>query len=80
MKDLSPLEAQLNITFTNKELLQQAFIHRSYINEHSGTGLSHNERIEFLGDAVMELIVTDEPGIGASVDPSFLQTLESTTI
>jgi ribonuclease-3 len=59
MKDLSPLEAQLHITFTNKELLQQAFIHRSYINEHSGTGLSHNERIEFLGDAVMELIVTD---------------------
>jgi len=59
MKDFSPLEEQLGITFNNKEMLQQAFIHRSYINEHSGTGLSHNERIEFLGDAVMELIVTD---------------------
>jgi ribonuclease-3 len=40
-------------------LLQQAFIHRSYINEQAGAGLSHNERLEFLGDAVMELIVTD---------------------
>lgn len=59
MKDFSLLEEQLGITFNNKEMLQQAFIHRSYINEHSGTGLSHNERIEFLGDAVMELIVTD---------------------
>lgn len=59
MKDFSPLEEQLGITFNSKEMLQQAFIHRSYINEHSGTGLSHNERIEFLGDAVMELIVTD---------------------
>lgn len=59
MKDFSPLEQQLGITFNDKELLKQAFIHRSYINEHAGTGLSHNERIEFLGDAVMELIVTD---------------------
>ena len=59
MKDFSLLEKNLGITFVNKELLKQAFIHRSYINEYSGTGLSHNERVEFLGDAVMELIVTD---------------------
>ncbi len=59
MKDFSPLESQLGINFDDKTLLQQAFIHRSYINEHAGSGLSHNERLEFLGDAVMELIVTD---------------------
>ena len=40
-------------------MLQQAFIHRSYINENPSAGLSHNERLEFLGDAVLELIVTD---------------------
>lgn len=44
--------------FKNKILLEQAFIHRSYINENAKTGLSHNERLEFLGDAVLELIVT----------------------
>ncbi len=59
MKDFSLLETQLGITFKNKMLLQQAFIHRSYINEHAGSGLAHNERLEFLGDAVLELIVTD---------------------
>lgn len=46
--------------FNNKKLLEQAFIHRSYINENARTGLAHNERLEFLGDAVLELIVTDE--------------------
>lgn len=47
-----------NIEFTNTALLEQAFIHRSYINENPRTGLVHNERLEFLGDAVLELIVT----------------------
>lgn len=55
---LSELEHQLEITFTNKDLLQQAFVHRSYLNEHS-FALGHNEKLEFLGDAVMELIVTE---------------------
>jgi ribonuclease III len=59
MKDFSLLEQDLGIVFNDKDLLQQAFIHRSYINERAGTGLSHNERLEFLGDAVLELIVTD---------------------
>jgi len=53
------LEANLKVSFNNKELLQQAFTHRSFINEHKGTDRTHNERLEFLGDAVLELVVTD---------------------
>ncbi|MDO8659552.1 MAG: ribonuclease III [Candidatus Parcubacteria bacterium] len=52
-------EKKVKIIFKNKDLLQQAFIHRSYINENPSAGLAHNERLEFLGDAVLELIVTD---------------------
>ena len=59
MIDFSLFEKKTNIVFTNKKLLEQAFIHRSYINENSGERLSHNERLEFLGDAVLELVVTD---------------------
>lgn len=59
MEKYSAFEQKLNIEFQNKSLLQQAFIHRSYINEHKGTDLEHNERLEFLGDAVLELVVTD---------------------
>jgi ribonuclease-3 len=47
------------ITFKNKELLRRAFTHRSYLNENRNTEMSHNERLEFLGDAVLELIVTE---------------------
>lgn len=43
---------------TPTALLEQAFVHRSYINENPRSGLEHNERLEFLGDAVLELIVT----------------------
>ena len=59
MIDFSLFEKKTNIIFKDKKLLEQAFIHRSYINESSGTKLSHNERLEFLGDAVLELVVTD---------------------
>lgn len=59
MKDLSKLEDKLGIKFKNKDLLKQAFIHRSYLNENPETKLAHNERMEFLGDAVLELIVTE---------------------
>lgn len=58
-KDFSILENSLNIYFQNKNLLIQAFIHRSYINENSGVKLGHNERLEFLGDAVLELVSTN---------------------
>ena len=59
MINFSDFEKKINVSFKDKNLLKQAFIHRSYINENTGTGLSHNERLEFLGDAVLELIVTD---------------------
>ncbi|MCK4781916.1 ribonuclease III [Candidatus Parcubacteria bacterium] len=59
MKDFSPLEKEFNIKFKNKDLLTQAFIHRSYLNENPDFHLDHNERLEFLGDAVLELIVTN---------------------
>lgn len=59
MIDFSIFEKKTNIVFNNKKLLEQAFIHRSYINENTGSHLSHNERLEFLGDAVLELVVTD---------------------
>lgn len=51
-------EQSLDITFINKDLLKQAFTHRSYLNEHRTLGIDHNERLEFLGDAVLELAVT----------------------
>ncbi len=58
MIDFTEFEKKTNINFKNKDLLKQAFIHRSYINENPNLGLSHNERLEFLGDAVLELVVT----------------------
>jgi ribonuclease-3 len=59
MSDFSELEKKLNISFKNKDLLTQAFCHRSYLNENPQFKLSHNERLEFLGDAVLELITTE---------------------
>jgi ribonuclease-3 len=55
----SELEKQLGIEFKDPGILERAFIHRSYLNEHPKAGLEHNERLEFLGDAVLELVVTD---------------------
>lgn len=56
---LEDFQAQIDVSFNNIALLEQAFIHRSYLNEHPKLGLEHNERLEFLGDAVLELVVTD---------------------
>jgi ribonuclease-3 len=60
VKDFSLLEKKLNIKFKNKDLLTQAFVHRSYLNENPDFSLFHNERLEFLGDAVLELVVTED--------------------
>lgn len=59
MIDLQPLEKCLSHKFANPDLLQQALVHRSYLNEHSEIKLDHNERLEFLGDAVLELVITE---------------------
>lgn len=53
------LEQKIKITFFNRDLLDTAFVHKSYINEHRDRKKDHNERLEFLGDAVLELVVTD---------------------
>lgn len=58
-KNLSSLEKKLGLRFKNKNLLKQALIHRSYLNEHPEEKLDHNERLEFLGDAVLELVVSE---------------------
>jgi len=58
VKDFTILEEKLNLKFKNKDLLIQAFCHRSYLNENPDFPLPHNERLEFLGDAVLELVVT----------------------
>ncbi len=58
-KRFEKLEEKLDLNFKNKNLLVQAFCHRSYINENPDFNLGHNERLEFLGDAVMELVVTE---------------------
>ncbi len=57
--DFTKFEEISGITFKNKELLRRAFTHRSYLNENRDTESSHNERLEFLGDAVLELMVTE---------------------
>ena len=59
MKELSLLENILGVVFKDKKILEESLTHRSYINEHPKCGLNHNERLEFLGDAVLELVVTE---------------------
>lgn len=57
MKDFSALETKIGVEFTDKDLLNQAFVHRSYLNENDYK--KSNERLEFLGDAVLELVTTE---------------------
>lgn len=57
--DIAGLESKLGVTFQNRDLLEQALVHRSYLNENPSFRLSHNERLEFLGDAALELAVTE---------------------
>lgn len=59
MENLEKLEKRLSVKFHNPELIHQALVHRSYLNEHPDFPLGHNERLEFLGDAVLEIVVTE---------------------
>ncbi|MCL5407592.1 MAG: ribonuclease III [Patescibacteria group bacterium] len=58
-KNIEEFAKKIDIKFKNINLLRQVFVHRSYLNENIGFDLDHNERLEFLGDAVLELIVTE---------------------
>lgn len=57
--NLDILEKKIGVKFKKTDILKTALVHRSYLNEHKDFPLDHNERLEFLGDAVLELIVTD---------------------
>lgn len=57
--NFSPFEKKIGHRFKKERLLEQAFTHRSYLNENRQPGREHNERLEFLGDAVLELVVTE---------------------
>lgn len=57
--DFEKIEETIGFHFNNSELLKQAFTHRSYLNENRKSGVEHNERLEFLGDAVLELVTTE---------------------
>ena len=59
LEKTSELESKIGFQFKNKDLLLTALTHRSYINENPSWRLDHNERLEFLGDAVLELVVTE---------------------
>ncbi|MEK7085985.1 MAG: ribonuclease III [Patescibacteria group bacterium] len=58
MRDYKDLEKKIKIKFKNLELLDNAFVNRSYVNEHKKEDIEDNERLEFLGDAVLELAAT----------------------
>lgn len=59
MSDLRGLEERLGVRFKKRTFLETAVTHRSYLNENPGLSLEQNERLEFLGDAVLELVVTE---------------------
>ncbi|MEY4747545.1 MAG: hypothetical protein RLZZ416_594 [Candidatus Parcubacteria bacterium] len=59
MPDFKTFQSKLGYRFKDGRLLEQAFTHRSYLNENRASGKEHNERLEFLGDAVLELVVTE---------------------
>ena len=56
---IAKLENALGVSFKDRDLLSTALTHRSYLNEHRSHNLPHNERLEFLGDAVLELVITE---------------------
>jgi ribonuclease-3 len=57
--DYEKFATHIGVTFKDIAILREAFTHRSYLNEHRSTNMRHNERLEFLGDAVLELVITE---------------------
>jgi ribonuclease III len=60
MSDILEFQKKLNIEFKDPALLHQAFVHSSYINETGNANLSDNERLEFLGDAILDFVVAEK--------------------
>lgn len=69
INDLVKLEKKLGVKFKDEQLLRQALVHRSYLNEHPDFKVGHNERLEFLGDAVLEIAVTESLYLNFSTTP-----------
>ncbi|MCE9541502.1 ribonuclease III [Candidatus Kaiserbacteria bacterium] len=59
MPDFKAFQKKIGYEFRDAHLIEQAFTHRSHLNENRAPGREHNERLEFLGDAVLELVVTE---------------------
>jgi len=57
--EIARLQRKIGVNFKNESLIKQALVHRSYLNEHPDFKIGHNERLEFLGDAVLEIVVTE---------------------
>ncbi|MBP6005373.1 ribonuclease III [Candidatus Saccharibacteria bacterium] len=79
-QDLHGLFADFGIKINNPDLIIRAFIHRSYLNENRGIDSEHNERLEFLGDAVLELVVTEYLYRKFSRDEGVLTNLRSALV
>ena len=60
IKERESLESSLGLRFKDRGLLKQALVHRSFLNEQGGSSLDSYERMEFLGDAVLELVISTE--------------------
>lgn len=58
-ENFSEFEKAIGVSFKDKNLLKESLTHRSYLNENQDWNLPHNERLEFLGDAVLELVITE---------------------
>lgn len=58
-QNIPQFEEKIGVSFDDKQILRQAFTHRSFVNEHRTSTTKNNERLEFLGDAVLELISSD---------------------
>ncbi|MCA9349907.1 ribonuclease III [Candidatus Saccharibacteria bacterium] len=79
-RDLHQLFASFGVKVDNPDLMIRAFIHRSYLNENRGIDSEHNERLEFLGDAVLELVTTEYLYRRFSRDEGVLTNLRSALV
>ena len=82
MADISSLQEILGVAFKQLSLLEQALVHSSYINENPAFVSGHNERLEFLGDAVLGFIVAEKlyQDFPQYIDPSHAEPIEPVTI